>query len=105
MYNLIRNALEAMSKRPKDLRNLVVGANGHRGNAIAITVKDSGPGIEPKRLKSIFDAFVTTKATGIGLGLAICRLIIERHGGEISASSDPKEGTTFRVLLPAESHS
>jgi signal transduction histidine kinase len=102
MYNLVSNALEAMSRTPKNLRNLEVGVNSYRGNKIAITLKDSGPGIEPKQLKMIFDEFVTTKATGIGLGLAICRLIVERHGGKISASSDRKEGTIFRVLLPAE---
>jgi C4-dicarboxylate-specific signal transduction histidine kinase len=96
MYNLVRNALEAMTNTPDGLRSLELGTNGHRGNAIAITLKDSGPGIDPKRLKGIFDAFVTTKASGIGLGLAICRLIIERHGGRISASSGPKRGHSIQ---------
>jgi signal transduction histidine kinase len=102
MHNLVSNAREAMSKTPKNLRNLEVGVHSHRGNAIAITVKDSGPGIEPKQLERIFDEFVTTKATGIGLGLAICRLIVERHGGKISASSDHQGGTIFEVLLLAD---
>jgi signal transduction histidine kinase len=104
MRNLVRNAVEAMSKMPEGSRSLEVRTKGYRSNAIEITLKDSGPGIARKQLKTIFDAFVTTKAAGIGLGLAICRLIVERHGGQISASSDHKGGTRFRVLLPIPTH-
>jgi len=68
--------------------------------AIAVAVEDSGPGIDPKRLDDIFGAFVTTKPHGMGLGLAICRMIIEHHGGELTASSDGKSGASLRFVLP-----
>jgi signal transduction histidine kinase len=63
-------------------------------------VRDSGPGIDPKRIDGIFGAFFTTKSQGMGLGLAICRMIIEHHGGQLTASSDGKNGSLFRFALP-----
>jgi signal transduction histidine kinase len=63
-------------------------------------VQDSGPGIDPNQLDGIFDVFVTTKTEGMGLGLAICRMIIERHGGQLTASSDGKSGALFQFILP-----
>jgi signal transduction histidine kinase len=72
-----------------------------RGNAaVAIVVEDSGPGINPAQLDSIFNAFVTTKSNGMGLGLAICRQIIEYHGGQLFASSGRPGGAQFQVVLP-----
>jgi signal transduction histidine kinase len=65
-----------------------------------VAVEDSGPGIDPGRLNNIFDAFVTTKANGMGLGLAICRMIVHRHGGQLSASSDGKTGARVQFVLP-----
>jgi signal transduction histidine kinase len=70
--------------------------------AIIGAVEDSGPGISPNRLDSIFDPFNTTKANGMGLGLAICRMIVERHGGKLSAMSDGKSGARFQFVLPVE---
>jgi signal transduction histidine kinase len=67
---------------------------------IAVAVEDSGPGIDPKKLDSVFDAFVSTKSQGMGLGLAICRMIIDRHDGKLSASSDGKNGALFEFVLP-----
>jgi signal transduction histidine kinase len=72
----------------------------HDSDAIIVAVEDSGPGIDPQQLDAIFDAFVTTKTNGMGLGLAICRRIIESHGGELSASSDGKNGALFQFVLP-----
>ena len=69
-------------------------------DAIIVAVEDSGPGIDPTQLDEIFDAFVTTKADGMGLGLAICRRIIESHGGELSVLSDGKNGALFQFVLP-----
>ena len=67
---------------------------------IAIAVEDTGPGISPENAEGIFDAFVSTKPQGMGLGLAICRMIVERHEGELSfAAADPR-GAVFRVVLP-----
>jgi signal transduction histidine kinase len=70
------------------------------GTAVAIVVEDSGPGISPAQLDSVFTAFVTTKPHGMGLGLAICRQIVEHHGGELVASSDGNSGAQFQVVLP-----
>jgi signal transduction histidine kinase len=66
-------------------------------------VQDSGPGIDVKELDRIFDAFVTTKTNGMGLGLAICRTIVLRHGGQLTASSDGKRGALFQLVLPISS--
>jgi hypothetical protein len=64
--------------------------------------RESGPGIDPERLDSIFGVFFTTKSHGMGLGLAICRMIIEHHGGQLTASSDGKNGSLFQFVLPIE---
>jgi signal transduction histidine kinase len=72
----------------------------HGPDAIVVAVEDSGPGINPRRLDSIFDPFITTKPDGMGLGLAICRMIVERHDGKLSALSDGKNGARFQLVLP-----
>jgi signal transduction histidine kinase len=74
-----------------------------RGPNIAVAVEDSGPGIPPQKLDSIFTTFLTTKPHGMGLGLAICRMIVEQHGGQLTASSDGKNGAVFQFLLPIAS--
>jgi len=68
--------------------------------AICVEVEDTGPGIDPKKLNSIFDVFFTTKPRGMGLGLAICRMIIERHGGQLVAASGDPHGAVFRITFP-----
>ena len=70
--------------------------------AVIIEVEDSGHGIEPERLGTIFEPFVTTKPKGTGLGLAICSTIVERHGGRLTASSESKNGALFQIVLPVE---
>jgi signal transduction histidine kinase len=104
IFNLVHNAIEAMDATTDRNRVLQVRTelNGH--DAITVAVQDSGPGIDPQRLDSIFGAFVTTKAHGMGLGLAICRMIIEQHGGQLTASSDGKNGSLFQLVLPTISH-
>jgi len=102
MMNLLHNAIDALDAIKSDRRTVNVRTKLDGGNAIVVEVEDSGPGIDPKRLESIFDAFVTTKPQGTGLGLAICRMIIERHGGQLSARSNGKDGTLFRLVLPSE---
>src|SRR5262249_5743622 len=100
IFNLVHNAIEAMdgtTDRDRVLR-VRTGLNGH--DAITVAVRDSGPGIDPERLDSIFGVFVTTKSHGMGLGLAICRMIIEQHGGQLTASSDGRNGSLFQLVLP-----
>jgi signal transduction histidine kinase len=98
--NLVHNAIEAMDAIDDDQRILRVRAERHGGNTITVAVEDSGPGIDPKQLKTIFDAFITTKPHGLGLGLAICRLIIERHKGQLSVGPAEPRGSAFRIVLP-----
>jgi signal transduction histidine kinase len=71
--------------------------------AFVVEVEDTGPGIDPNSLDRMFDAFVTTKPGGMGLGLAICRMIIDRHGGQLSASPAQPRGAIFRMVLPQDS--
>jgi signal transduction histidine kinase len=99
VVNLAQNAIDAMAPIT-EARALKVKTGPDGGGAILIGIEDSGPGIDPGRLDSIFDPFLTTKPKGMGLGLAICRTIIERHGGKISAMSDGKSGALFKILLP-----
>ena len=99
---LVDNAIEAMAavrSRPRILR-LRTERSGP--GAVAVAVQDTGSGIDPTQAETIFDVFVTTKSEGMGLGLAICRMIIERHGGKLTASSDGKSGATFEFVLPIE---
>jgi signal transduction histidine kinase len=101
LVNLVRNAIEAMDSVKDGPRVLQVSAERHGNNAIMVAVEDSGPGIEPTQLESIFDAFITTKTHGMGLGLALCRMIIERHEGHLSVAPAHPRGAVFRVVLPA----
>jgi PAS domain S-box-containing protein len=101
MSNLIVNAIEAMETTSDQSRMLHVKTELRDRQAVAVVVKDSGPGIDKDKLDGIFTAFVSTKRYGTGLGLAICRMIVEYHGGKLSASSDGKDGgASFEIVLP-----
>jgi signal transduction histidine kinase len=102
IFNLVNNALEAMDTVTSRNRVLQVTTELRGQDAIAVSVQDSGPGIDPKQLGSIFSAFLTAKAHGTGLGLAICRMIVERHGGQLTAFSDGTNGARFQFILPIE---
>jgi signal transduction histidine kinase len=101
--NLIHNAVDAMDATTDRSRILRVTTEFHGDDAIKLTVEDSGPGIDANKLEGIFGVFITTKSQGMGLGLAICRMIIEKHRGQITASSDGKNGALFQVILPIKS--
>jgi signal transduction histidine kinase len=101
--NLIVNAIEAMENTSSQDRVLLVRTEFCDDKAIAVVVKDSGPGIDENKLGSIFTPFMTTKGDGKGLGLAICRMIVEYHGGKLTASSDHKGGASFQFILPVAS--
>jgi PAS domain S-box-containing protein len=101
--NLVQNAIEAMDNINDRDRVLRVRTGLQNSDAIVVVVEDSGPGFDPKQLSSIFDAFFTTKPHGIGLGLAICRMIVQRHGGQLTAASDGSIGAQFQFVLPTES--
>ena len=99
ILNLIINAVEAMSSVPEDARKLLISARKDVGGVVVV-VQDSGPGLSPESLDRLFDAFYTTKAGGMGMGLSICRSIVEAHGGQIVASRDVGPGATFQLTLP-----
>jgi two-component system sensor kinase FixL len=100
LLNLIRNAIEAMQERPR--RELVVSTTAlPQDGLVEVCVKDTGTGLAPEVAAQLFQPFVTTKKHGMGVGLSICRTIVESHGGKIWAESKPDEGTTFRFTLRA----
>lgn len=103
IFNLVLNAVEAMDATTDRDRVLRVITKPHGRDAIIVAVEDLGSGVDPKRLGKIFDAFVTTKSNGMGLGLAICRAIVERHHGQITAWSNGKGGALFQFVLPIRS--
>jgi PAS domain S-box-containing protein len=98
VLNLITNAAEAM--RTVTERALWIGSKPFNTNGLEVTVEDSGAGIQQKDIGRIFDAFFTTKANGMGMGLAICRLVVEAHGGTLSVSPVAPHGAAFRITLP-----
>jgi signal transduction histidine kinase len=100
VFNLISNAIDAMKASSHKGRTLHVRTEKRNHNAIRVSVQDTGPGIEPEQMERIFDPFVTTKKGGMGMGLTICRMIVERHGGRLSALSDASTGTRFEFTLP-----
>jgi signal transduction histidine kinase len=103
LLNLVRNAIEAMGAIGGGPRVLRLTTERRPHDGIVIKVTDTGPGIDPEKLDAIFDAFVTTKAQGMGLGLAICRMIVERHDGQLLASSGKGSGAQFEIILPIKS--
>ena len=99
LLNLIMNAVEAMDAAPGKPRVLAIASMPDK-EGVRITVEDSGIGIDPKKTEQIFEAFFTTKQTGMGMGLAICRSIIAAHDGRLWASPATSGGTVFHVVLP-----
>ena len=102
VFNLINNAIEAMDSAPNQSRMLRVRTELLDDKAIVVSIEDTGPGINPQRIDSIFDVGHTTKAKGTGLGLAISRMIAEDHGGRLTATSDGKSGARVQFVLPVE---
>lgn len=99
LSNLVTNAIEAMSLTEGE-RVLRIGSGADGSGDVIVTIEDTGPGIGADDLDRIFEAFYTTKQTGMGLGLAICRSIIESHGGRLTAALAKPHGTVFRIVLP-----
>jgi len=100
ILNLIVNALEAMSTMGHQPRQLTIASMNDGPREVRVEVRDSGPGVAPDRAEKLFDAFYTTKAEGIGMGLSISRSIIEAHGGRLWATANEPHGAVFRFSLP-----
>lgn len=101
LLNLMRNGMEAMAGVPVSHRTLSVATRAKEGGWITLTVADRGPGIPTENLNHIFNAFYTTKASGLGMGLSISRSIVESHGGSLAAEPRPGGGMVFEITLPA----
>jgi signal transduction histidine kinase len=102
ILNLIQNAIEAMATTTNSPRVISVVSARSGSDTITVSLEDTGPGIDPQKLTSIFDLFFTTKTTGTGLGLAICKMIVEQHGGKLSAASGAERGARFDISLPTK---
>jgi PAS domain S-box-containing protein len=100
VLNLILNAVEAMGSVEAKPRDLLISTEENATGAL-VAVRDSGPGIDPEHLKRVFDAFYTTKASGTGMGLSICRSIIDAHGGQLWAEANDPRGAIFKFTVPA----
>jgi signal transduction histidine kinase len=102
MLNLILNAVEAMSGLAEGARELRIGSETDAARGVLVTVRDTGPGLDQTNVDRLFAAFFTTKPSGMGMGLAICRSIIEAHGGRLWASANEPQGAVFQFTLPPE---
>jgi PAS domain S-box-containing protein len=101
VLNLILNAVEAMSSVDDAPRELSISTEPSGPDEVLVAVRDSGPGIDPERLERVFDSFYTTKSNGMGLGLSICRSIVDAHGGRLWAAANEPRGAVFQFTLPA----
>jgi signal transduction histidine kinase len=105
ILNLVLNATEAMAAVDKGTRDLLISSEQSRTNGVLVTVRDSGPGIDPERIERIFDAFYTTKPSGMGMGLSICRSIIDAHGGRLWVDAVEPRGAALQFTLPSSERS
>jgi len=100
ILNLVLNAVEAMSSIEAGPRELTISTEQTQGNGVLVTVRDSGPGIDSERVERVFQAFYTTKPGGVGMGLSICRSMIEAHGGRLWVDANEPRGAVFQFTLP-----
>ena len=100
ILNLIMNAAEAMNDASEHSRDLLIGTAADKPGGVRVEVRDSGPGLSQESLGRLFDPFYTTKRGGMGMGLSICRSIIEAHGGQVGATANVPRGAAFHFTLP-----
>jgi signal transduction histidine kinase len=101
IINLIMNGMEAMVSVTDRPREITIRSHRDEADQVLVAVQDSGVGIEAEDMDRLFNAFFTTKPTGMGMGLSICRSIIDAHGGTLRASRNAGAGATFQFMLPA----
>lgn len=102
ILNLILNAIEAMGGIDEGTRELRINTEREAAGGVLVTVRDSGPGLDPADAERVFTAFYTTKPEGMGMGLAICKAMVEAHGGRMWASANEPRGAVFQFTLPLE---
>jgi signal transduction histidine kinase len=98
VVNLILNAVEAMGSEEKG--ELSIKVEQGQVDGVVVQVRDSGPGIDPANVERVFEPFYTTKVSGVGMGLSICRSIINGHGGRLWAEANEPRGAVFQFTLP-----
>jgi len=103
MLNLILNAIEAIISIDDEVRELVISTESIPAESVLVAIDDSGPGVAPEDRERIFESFFTTKPDGVGIGLAICRSIIEAHSGRLWVDAHQPRGAVFRFTLPVHS--
>ena len=103
IINLVINAIQAMASVTDRPRILLIRSQQSEDGHVLVAVRDSGTGIEAKSVDKLFKAFFTTKPSGMGMGLSICRTIIEAHSGQVSAANNSGPGATFQLILPSRS--
>jgi len=103
ILNLVRNSMEAMEKHGGNERRITVATRLDTADGIELTITDTGPGLMPEIAENIFKTFVTTKSEGMGIGLSICKSIVEAHGGELQTRQRPDGGAVFSFSLPVGS--
>jgi signal transduction histidine kinase len=101
IINLVMNGIEAMQSVSDRPRTLVIRSQQDESHRVLVTVTDSGVGISTENADRLFNAFFTTKSSGMGIGLSICRSIVEAHGGRLWATANAPRGATFQFTLPA----
>jgi PAS domain S-box-containing protein len=104
ILNLIINAVEALSSVGEGPRELIISTGETESNGVLVAVRDSGPGLAPESAERMFESFYTTKPGGLGMGLSICRSIVEAHQGRLWACSNTPRGAIFQFTLPSHSH-
>jgi C4-dicarboxylate-specific signal transduction histidine kinase len=104
LLNLIVNAVEAMSTESSTSRQLLIATAENGSDGVRVSVSDSGPGLSQNSTECLFDSFYTTKQGGTGIGLTICRSIIEAHGGRIWVTPNTPRGAVFQFQVPARAH-
>lgn len=100
LINLLTNAIESLSAARRSSRRITIRTSALSGRYVMLEVSDTGVGIEPQDAERVFQAFFTTKASGTGLGLSLCRTIVDEHGGRLWVASDKEQGATFHLELP-----
>jgi signal transduction histidine kinase len=105
MLNLIINAVEAMSGVDERARELLISTRTTEAGGVLVAVRDTGPGLAPASHEHVFDTFYTTKPGGLGIGLSICRSIVDAHGGRLWATANVPHGAVFNFTVAAGSHS
>ena len=100
LINLLTNALDAMDNQPVEARSITISTRPDNSNGILVSISDTGGGIPPGDVETIFTPFNTKKIQGMGLGLAVCKWIIEGHGGKIWADNNKDRGAIFTFFLP-----